>query len=105
MLDVEAALGGGGKARRQGQAQAQALFAGFGGEEGFEQVLARFGVDAVAVVTHAQPVFAIESFAFEPQLGLRLRLHGIEGVADQVDQNLLQAGLVDLHLHIGEVAV
>ncbi|MCY1425543.1 hypothetical protein D9M71_413320 [compost metagenome] len=68
-------------------------------------MLARFGVDAVAVVTHPQAVFAIERFAFEPQLGLRLRLHGVEGVADQVDQNLLQAGLVDLHLHIGEVAV
>ncbi|MNN63700.1 hypothetical protein D3C81_1790940 [compost metagenome] len=105
MLDTQVTAGGGGEAGGKGQAQAQALFAGFGGEKRFEQVLARFGVDAVAVVTHAQAVFAIERFAFEPQLGLRLRLHGVEGVADQVDQNLLQAGLVDLHLHIGEVAV
>ena len=37
------------------------------------------------------------SWAFQPQLRHRLCLHGIEGVADQVDQDLLQARLVDLH--------
>jgi hypothetical protein len=47
---------GGGQAGGQGQAQAQAMLAGFGGEERFEQVLARFGVDAVAVVAHLQAV-------------------------------------------------
>ena len=95
MLDVEASLGGGGKGSRQGQAQAQAMLARFGGKEGFEQVLARFGVNAVAVVAHLQTVLVALQLAFQPQLRLRLRGHRVKGVADQVDQNLLQAGLVD----------
>jgi hypothetical protein len=96
---------GSGQARGKGQAEAEALFARFGGEKRFEQVLARFGIDAVAIVPHSQTMFAIEYFAFEPQLWLRLRLHGVQGIADQVDQDLLKAGLVDPHLHILEVAM
>ena len=34
-----------------------------------------------------------------------MRLHGVEGVADQVDQNLFEAGLVDVQLHINELPV
>ncbi len=41
VLHAEAAAGGGGQAGREGQAEAQAMFAGLGGEEGFEQVDAR----------------------------------------------------------------
>lgn len=66
MLDVQASLGGGGKARRQGQAQAQAMLARFGGKERFEQVLARFGVDTVAVVAHLQTVLVTLQLAFQP---------------------------------------
>jgi hypothetical protein len=67
VFDTQVPAGGGGQARGQGQAKAQALFAGFGGEERFEQMLARFGVDAMAVVANSQAVFAIECFTFEPE--------------------------------------
>ncbi len=68
-------------------------------------MLARFKIDAVAVVAHPQAVLALAEFALQPQLRLRLGLHGIQGIADQVDQDLLQAGLVDLQGLLGEVAV
>ncbi|MNE19068.1 hypothetical protein D3C80_1121360 [compost metagenome] len=77
----------------------------FGGEKRFEQVLARFVIDAVTVVAHPQAVFVAQQLAFQPQLRHGLRGHGIEGVADQVDQDLLQAGLVDSQLLVFVVAV
>ncbi|MNN12428.1 hypothetical protein D3C81_1254200 [compost metagenome] len=81
------------------------MFAGFGGEEGFEQVLAGLGIDTVAVVAHLQTVLVALQFALKPQLGQWLGSHGVEGVADQVDQNLLQARLVDGQLLVVELAV
>src|SRR3990167_7420892 len=92
---AEIAAGGGGEAGRQGQAEAEALFAGLGGEEGFEQVAAQFRGDARAVVAHLQAVAGAAGRAAEPEVALGLRAHGVQGVADQVDQDLFQAGLVD----------
>ena len=66
MFHGKATAGSGREACGKGQAQAQALFAGLGGKKGFEQMLACFGIDAVAIVTHQQAVFAIAALAFQP---------------------------------------
>ncbi|BCD89499.1 hypothetical protein PSm6_59060 [Pseudomonas solani] len=105
VLHAEAATGGGGEAGGQGEAKAQAVFAGLGGEEGFEQVLAHGRGDAGAVVAHAEDVGAVLVVAVEPELAVGLPAHGVKGVGDEVDQDLLQAGLVDGQAGIGEGAV
>ena len=65
-------------------------------------MLARFGVDAMTVVAYAQAVAAFEDIALQPQHRQRLRLHGVQRVADQVDQNLLQTRLIDRKLNVIE---
>src|SRR3990167_4538893 len=92
------ATGGG---RGQGQAEAQAFFAGFGGEEGFEQMHPRVRRDARTVVAHGEQVARPLVAAVEPELAILLLTHGVEGVGDQVDQNLLQADLVDGQAGVG----
>ncbi|SVJ72947.1 Uncharacterised protein [Klebsiella pneumoniae] len=81
------------------------MFAGLGGEEGFEQVDARRRRDTGAVVAHAQDVALLLAPAFQPELAVGLPAHGVEGVGQQVDQDLFQAGLVDAQAHVVEMPV
>src|SRR3990167_1479277 len=101
VLHGQATGGGRGQAGGQGQAEAQAFFAGFGGEEGFEQMHPRRRRDARAVVAHIEQVARALVAAVEPELAILLLTHGVEGVGDQVDQNLLQADLVDGQAGVG----
>src|SRR3989338_2509606 len=95
--NVQCTAGRGGQAGGQGQGAAQAVLAGLGGEEGFEQVDPGVRRDARAVVPHLQAVPCVGALgpAVQPELAVGLAGQGIQGVDDQVDQDLLQAGLVD----------
>ena len=69
-----------------------------GGEERFEQVLARFS-RCRGRCRNRQPITTLGDFAVQPQFGQRLGLRMSRCVADQVDEELLQAGLIDLQRH------
>ena len=86
------------------QAQAQAHAFGFGGEEGGEELLRHVGRNAGADVGHREHelvfIHAGVAFDFEQQDTARDvgPVHGLHGVAGQVEQDLFDHGAVAQHL-------
>src|SRR5574343_1301849 len=88
-----------------GQTQAQAVAGRFGREERLEEALLGFVAEAGAMVANGQADVGVVAVPGQFDARLGLIVHRIEGIADQVDQHLLQpVGIAERNRLCGRTA-